>query len=134
MADKIPTNNLSVYLIRKDYAEHDDILKNLESLNFEEIPKIGTFYYGNSFTFRPSWVEKFFGNGLDNKKDIFSASAKGLLLVEIDYDTEKRIFAVAFGYGWQFIKPGACEERFGLKTALSIIDPDNLRKIDKKNR
>ena len=43
------------------------------------------------------------------------------------------LFAVAFGYGWTLLNPEAYEERFGLKTALSIIDPDNLRKIDKKN-
>ena len=31
------------------------------------------------------------------------------------------------------MKNGTYEERFGLKTALSVIDPENLRKIDKKN-
>ena len=133
MANKIPTNKLSVYLIKKDYSDHKDIIKNIDALKNKDLSRIGTFYYGDSFTFTPSWIEKFFGTALSDDVNIFSASAKGLLLVEIENGTEKRIFALAFGYGWQFLKPGVFEERFGLKTALSIIDPDNLRKIDKKN-
>jgi uncharacterized protein (TIGR04141 family) len=133
MANKIPTNKLSVYLIKKDCSDHKDIIKNIDALKNKDLSRIGTFYYGDSFIFTPSWIEKFFGTALGSDTNIFSASAKGLLLIEIEKDTEKRIFALAFGYGWQFLKPGVFEERFGLKTALSIIDPDNLRKIDKKN-
>jgi uncharacterized protein (TIGR04141 family) len=133
MANKIPTNKLSVYLIKKDSSDHKDIIKNIDALKNKDLSRIGTFYYGGSFIFTPSWIEKFFGTALGSDTNIFSASAKGLLLIEIEKDTEKRIFALAFGYGWQFLKPGVFEERFGLKTALSIIDPDNLRKIDKKN-
>ncbi|MFH1614600.1 MAG: TIGR04141 family sporadically distributed protein [Planctomycetota bacterium] len=134
MAKKIPTNKLSVYLIKSDYFDHKDILKKYgTSLNSFEIKGIGTFYYGDSYNFKPSWLKKFFGTLLDENIKIFSASAKGLLLVEIVKDEMKRLFAIAFGYGWQFLRPGVYEERFGLKTALSVIDPNNLRKIGKKN-
>mgnify|MGYP001574555324 CR=1 FL=1 len=134
MSKKIPTNKLSVYLIKSDYSDHKDILKEYDNpLNSFEIKGIGTFYYGDSYNFKPSWLKSFFEASLDENIKIFSASAKGLLLVEIAKDEAKRLFAVAFGYGWQFLRPGVYEERFGLKTALSVIDPNNLRKIGKKN-
>jgi uncharacterized protein (TIGR04141 family) len=127
------TNKLSIYLVKKEYVSHVDILKNTDKLENVTIPNIGVFYFGESFTFAPSWLKTFFGSSLDSNGKIYSASAKGLLLVEIKKDSEKRIFAVAFGYGWQFLRHGVYEERFGLKAALSIIDPENLRKIAKKN-
>ena len=61
--------------------------------------------------------------------NLFNSNSKGVLLVRV----EGKTFAVTFGYGWTLLNHGAYEERFGLKTALSIIDPDNIRKIDKKN-
>ncbi len=96
---KIPTNKLAIYLIKNDYSDHKDIIKNIDELNTINISKIETFYYGNSFTFPPSWIKNFFGTALGADTNIFSASAKGLLLLEIVKDTEKRIFALAFGYG-----------------------------------
>ncbi len=130
MAQKIATNKLSIYLIKNEYTEHGDILKDSSSsLKHKKVAGIGTFYYGESHSFPPSWISKFFGSALGDDVNIFSASAKGLLLMEV----KERIFALAFGYGWQFLRPGIYEERFGLKTALSIIDSENLRKIEKKN-
>jgi uncharacterized protein (TIGR04141 family) len=134
MAKKVATNKLSVYLIKKEYIDHKDILKtDAQKLKNKPLKGIGTFYYGESHNFKPSWINNFFAATLGDDIEIFSASAKGLLLVDIDKKTFKRIFAIAFGYGWQFLKPGVYEERFGLKTALSVIDAGNLRKIDKKN-
>lgn len=129
------TNKLGIYLIKKEYVEHADILKDYNTpLQCESVEGIGQFYYGESHTFKPDWLQDFFISKLINgSKSIYSASAKGLLLISINKNDEQRIFAIAFGYGWQFLKPGVYEERFGLKTALSIIDPENLRKIGKKN-
>jgi uncharacterized protein (TIGR04141 family) len=134
MASKQPTNKLSIYLIKKDYTDYQDIIKDRSSsLKTKTIRGIGIFYYGDSHTFIPPWIKKFFGTTLDDIDEIYSASAKGILLVDIEIKDERRTFALAFGYGWQLLNLGVYEERFGLKTALSIIDPDNLRKIDKKN-
>lgn len=130
---KISTNKLSVYLIKKECSEHSDILKKFDELENKTLD-IGTFYYGESHSYPPNWIEKFFGTSLGNEVKLLNSSSKGILLVEIDAgNNEKRIFAIAFGYGWQYLKQGVYEERFGLKTALSVIDPDNLRKIEKKN-
>jgi len=132
-SEKIHTNKLSVYLIKSGYIQHGDILKNFEELKQKEIQNVGMFYYGESYTYKPSWIKNFFGEALDEVHTLHNASSKAILLVEIAEAGNNRIFAIPFGYGWQFLKQGVHEERFGLKTALSIIDADHLRKIDKKN-
>jgi len=130
---KTPTNKLSVYLIKEEFTDHAAILKEHASLQFKKIPNVGTFYFGDSASYVPSWVTKFFSGKLSGLK-IFSASAKAILLIEVNVaKRKKRIFAVPFGYGWTMMVPGAWEERFGLKATLNIIEPNGLRKIDKKN-
>ena len=134
MSEKIKTNRLSVYLIKGNFSDHGDILKNIENLQSRDIEGTGTFYFGESHTFRPDWLKKFFGSTLDDEQSLFNASSKGVLLVNIKVSTtSERIFAIPFGYGWNFLKPGVWEERFGLKVALNCVDENHLRRIDKKN-
>jgi len=130
---KIPTNKLSVYLIKKEYPQHSDILKKFDELESKALD-IGKFYYGESHSYPPHWIAKFFGTSLGEEVKLLNSSSKGILLIDINTgNSNKRTFAIAFGYGWQYLQQGVYEERFGLKTALSVIDPDNLRKIEKKN-
>lgn len=131
---KIPTNKLSIYLIKQEYSSLEDIFKDHEKLESENINNVGDFYFGDSHVSPPSWIKKFFGSFFDNNTDsdnlkIFTASSKAVFLATV----ENRIFALAFGYGHTLLKPGVWEERFGLKVALNVIDAENLRSIDKKN-
>ena len=140
--EKHPTNKLSIYLIKEQYSAiniksmsiKESIFKNHEKLKVEEIGDVGHFYYGESHVNEPSWVKKFFGSSFENNLEgdhlkIFTASSKSFFLVKID----NRLFALTFGYGHMLLKHGIWEDRFGLKVALSVINPDNLRSIDKKN-
>jgi uncharacterized protein (TIGR04141 family) len=130
---KVPINKLSLYLIKEEYTDHVAILKDHASLKSKNIPGVGTFYYGESHSYQPSWVDKFFSGRL-NRLNIFSASAKAIFLIEVEVVKGKnRIFAIPFGYGWNMLNAGTWEERFGLITTLNIIESDGLRKIDKKN-
>lgn len=134
MSEKVKTNRLSIYLIKSTFSDHGDILKDSSKLESQEIEGIGTFYYGESHTFKPDWIKKFFGSTLDGADNLFNASSKGVLLTKTKVGSgEDRIFAIPFGYGWTFLKPGVWEERFGLKVALNSVDEDHLRRIDKKN-
>lgn len=130
----VPTNKLSVYLIKQKYSSLEDIFKDYDKLENEDIKNVGSFHYGDSHVSPPTWLKKFFGGSFDNsfedeKLKIFTASSKAVLLIL----AENRIFALTFGYGHTMLNPGIYEERFGLKVALNIIDPENLRSIDKKN-
>ena len=131
---KDPTNKLSIYLIKKGYSDPKDIFKDYKKLESERIQDVGNFYYGDSHRSAPAWIKKFFdvsfeNSSGDNNLKIFTASSKAVLLVA----SEKRKFALTFGYGYILLTPGAWEERFGLKVALNVIDSENLRSIDKKN-
>src|SRR3989338_8681941 len=140
----IPTNKLSIYLIKNSYSDHKSILKNFDKLTKEEIKDgtetIGTLYFGDSHLFEPSWIKDFFGSSFENNKEqntqdenrklkLFNASSKAVLLIE----HQNKIFAIPFGYGWNLLNHGVWEERFGLKTTLNAVDANNLRRIDKKN-
>ncbi len=139
MAEK--TNKLSIYLIKEEYTKEKHTsrksLLNSEKLKCEKIKddnnnNVGLLYYSNSHVSEPSWIKKFlrtFNNKPDDKFKIFTASSKSVFIVTV----EKRTFALAFGYGHTLLKPGVCEERFGLKVALSVIDREQMRSINKKN-
>jgi len=142
--DDIPTNKLSIYLIKDSYSDHGSILKNYDKLTKEEIKDgtetIGTLYFGDSRLFEPLWIKDFFGSSFENNKEqnaqdenrklkLFNASSKAVLIIE----HQNKIFAIPFGYGWNLFNHGVWEERFGLKTTLNAVDANNLRRIDKKN-
>ncbi|RJP66555.1 MAG: hypothetical protein C4532_15910 [Candidatus Abyssobacteria bacterium SURF_17] len=134
MSQRTPVNRLSIYLIKADYSEHRDILKNPDDLKSKALNGIGILYFGESHAFEPSWIRKFFGTSLGKDLDLFNASSKAVLLTEVAVSSnERRIFAIPFGYGWTFLNPGTWEERFGLKVTLNAVDPSHLRRIHKKN-
>ena len=131
---KAPTTKLSIYLIKKDYSSPEYIFKDREELQVEVIDDRRELYYGHSYISRPPWVKSFFpglfnNNTNDNTLGMYNASAKAVLLAHV----EDRYFALSFGYGHTLLRPGVWEERFGLKTALNVIDLENLRSIEKKN-
>ena len=128
------SNKLSVYLIKEEYTKSQDILKNFDGLQLQDLPGVGTFYFGASHQHSPDWIKNFFGDSLDSNLELFNSTSKAVLLIELDVEpNKKRIFAIPFGYGWTFLNEGVYEERFGLKITLNVVDATNLRRIDKKN-
>src|SRR3989344_146636 len=129
-----PNNKLSVYLIKQDLTDHKDILKDFNKLKSSQVEDGVVFYFDQSNQYKPSWIKSFFGGKLDQDIQLFSAISKATLLIEVEIDSgKKRVFAIPFGYGWTLLNHGSWEERFGLKVTLNVVDPNNLRRIDKKN-
>jgi uncharacterized protein (TIGR04141 family) len=131
--DKTKTNKLSIYLIKEDYSTPEDIFRNPGSIKNKVYSENEIFYYGESHVNKPSWLKSFFVPSFVENIELFTSSSSGVYIFKTNLKGKERIFAIAFGYGWQFIRPGICDERFGLITALNIIDPEKLRKIDKKS-
>lgn len=127
--ENINTNRLSIYLIKPQYQLLDDMLKQPD--NTVTIPEIGTFAFGQSFPQPPSWLRKFFGDRLSNVPQLLVSSAKGVLLISINYRGVNIFFAISFGTGRYLLKDGIIEERFGLKVALNSVSASSFRKIDK---
>lgn len=131
--DKPKTNKLSIYLIKEGNYQPDDIFRSPNSLKNKVYDENGTFYYGESHSNKPGWLKNFFAPSFAEDIDLFNSSSSGVYLYKEKIKSKEYIFALAFGYGWQFLKPGIYDERFGLITALNIIDAEKLRKIDKKS-
>ncbi|MBI2270272.1 MAG: TIGR04141 family sporadically distributed protein [Bacteroidetes bacterium] len=125
------TNRLSIYLIKEGFDTPDKILKSISPQ--KEISGIGTFYYASSPTREPDWVKKFFANSLGDTSHLKTAAAKGVLLVQINIDTTTVRFAFCFGTGRHMLKDGVIDERFGLRTTLNTIKPNNIRSIEKNS-
>lgn len=135
------SNRLSIYLIKEGYkiTEAPKIIKEENSV-YIDIEDVGKFYYREPRINKPSWIKDFFKKELDSIEYKFrSKSSKGILLVEVDVkdqennNSSKRIFAITFGYGKSLMEKESYEKGFGLKTALSIIDENSIRKIVKKS-
>lgn len=105
------------------------VVKQQDDIHSEEVNG-NSFYYKNSFTNPPKWLESFFNNNLTCGEHLKSTSAAGVLLVSRDYEGERRLFAICFGYGRSLIQPACIEERFGLITALNCINAKELRSVD----
>jgi uncharacterized protein (TIGR04141 family) len=123
------TNKLSVCLIKSQFTAFDQIVQ--PGTKSFEIDDVGTFYVEESHPRTPDWVKDFFGNVLDGKFHLLTASSKGLLLTKLEFENTTHIFAVLFGHGRHLLKDGVVEERFGLKVVLNAVIPNSLRSIDK---
>lgn len=146
---KIPTNKLTIYLM-KEGRTPGNALKDYSKVQEELIAisenTIGTLYYGMSNVSEPSWLDSFFNAGFDNtyggepteaetrQYKLFNASSRAILLVEASVRPgQNRLFAIPFGYGATLLDPMAYEDRFGLKVTLNVVDPNSLRRIDRKS-
>lgn len=123
------TNKLNIFLIKSEFSAHAEIVA--DGTKAYEIDGIGTFYVEESFVRPPAWLKDFFGNALEGKFNILTASAKVVMLVPIQHGEEVRILALAFGHGRNLLNDGVAEERFGLKVVLNSVHRDSLRSIDK---
>ncbi len=121
-------NKLSILLIKKDTPEHL-VVKGHEGVHYEDIAGC-RFYYRNSWTNHPKWLETFFNNQLLCADRLRSSSAAGVLLVNREYEEGIRTFAVCFGYGRSLLMPACIEERFGLISTLNTVNPKGLRSVD----
>lgn len=127
------TQRLTIFLLRDvdqvDEAIDDDAGPGLEISELTESSGLtGRFYSKKNFPATPSWakyVEPAVEGGIHG---VQSASASGLLVLQVDEHT----FALTFGYGRSFLDQAKIERRFGLKVALNLIDEKQIRSLDTK--
>ncbi len=123
---------LSISLIKSGITELPDMVR-VNDCHHLELPGVGHFYYNHSLPKEPTWATSFFLGQLGEEPRLKISFVQALLIIRRDYPLETRFFALAFGYGKNLLVPGALEPRFGLKTALNTIDPDQLRSLDKNS-
>src|SRR6266849_2318691 len=98
------TNKLSIYLIKPQYQQIEDIVEAHESPLV--IANVGTFFYDESHPHEPDWLKDFFGGALGNNVRILSSSAKGILIVPLKVDNQQVHFAISFGVGRHLLRDG----------------------------
>lgn len=132
----VPTNKLSVYLIKESRSDVKDIFDDIDSLTPRKIDDNSTLYYTGSLPKPPAWLGRFFGPTVANSLSgaLYSAYVSAVLLVQIPIDGKVQRFAITFGLGGhQLLASGSFEERFGLMCTLNLVSPESLRSIDKSN-
>lgn len=122
------SNKLNIYLLKSGLAPADFIDPDAKSV---DVPGVGVFYYKDSHTYRPDWLETFFGPDITRDLRIFSSSARGVLIVQVEIAGATPTFAVTFGLGLHLLNEGVLEDRFGLKAVLNSVDRDAFRSIGK---
>lgn len=124
----IPTNKLTIYMLKDGVSELEDILSTV--VPHKDYGINGKLYALPSNAKVPDWTNNFFKLSPEEREKlrIYSASARAILIVE---NVKGRTFAVTFGYGVHMLNANNIEQRFGLKTTLNIVDQNNIRSIDK---
>jgi uncharacterized protein (TIGR04141 family) len=133
--NSIKTNKLVINLIKEGITNASQLYDTTNTnIGTVALDGVGTFIYTKSYTKSPDWLTKFFPNTPTIDPSNFKvASSQALLIVEIEHSGSNRFMTVAFGSGRFLLLDGMIEERFGLRTTLNLIAPDEIRRIDKKN-
>lgn len=124
---------LTIYLMKKDCANHSDVLKGFSSLKRYDLQNYRiddmALYVKESHSFPPLWAALFSGHLKKNLSGIYNSSSSAALIVK----NNRRYYAFAFGYGGSLLNPQYIEEAFRLKVALNSIDHDKIKSVDIRN-
>lgn len=121
-------SRLSISLIREN-AKVEDILK--QGLDFTDLKNGNKLYYKSNPIAEPQWINSFFAGSIENTNLFKTKSISAVILYDVEIRKDyRRTFAITFGYGRNLLNHAVIEERFGLISALNIVEHDQLRSID----
>lgn len=123
---------LSIFLGKADLTTFADALRNpqMDGLNLLSLSEESNLYYKDSMDNRPKWLDTFFLNAIEHDT-IRNKTIQAVYLKKVTVsDNTTRIFAITFGMGRNLLKLEQFEERFGIITAMNLLDSTRLRSID----
>lgn len=130
MLDKKITH--SIYLIKNNFVERNEYLKDIESCTHYIVPISGhesaNVYLKTVPSKNHSW-NKLLPTELSGIDwNIFrTSSLYGLLLIQV----HGRVFALTSGFGRYLLHPFSVENRFGFKAVLNSVDPQTIQQLSK---
>lgn len=127
------TNKLNIYLIKEGKTLEQIFKSPIEDLKTIDIND-SKLYYNPKQIQVPGWVTDFFKTDFKNEgsRNVFNTtSSQAVLIKNVRLLNKEIIFAITFGNGFHMLNLESYEPNYGLKTVLNIVDPNNLRKIDK---
>lgn len=134
------SQDISIYLLKPEYSDLNTAfpISKIGNGNYAELairdpsdPSSTAFkaYLKNTSGPEPSWIgwlEEVFDIGTTRP---ITLATSAVVLVQAG----KRIFAVCFGYGWQALAADSYVQDFGLRVALSHLDPVQLRTLNTRS-
>lgn len=92
------------------------------------LPFRGRIYASSPPANPPRW-QKFVQSGTTERlSSLLSRSASALVVLEFN----RRVFAVAFGFGRHWINERHIVRRFGMTVTLNVVHPERIRTIDRE--
>jgi len=125
---------VSVFLIKEEIDDIDDIIKFNDDnpKKIALLPEVGSedgaFYLGKSKQKEPEWLEFLNQLAVEKQEISLNTTNSAVLVLRV----MERNFAFCFGYGRFFLNTDTIERQFGLKVALNMINPNELRTLDYK--
>lgn len=123
---------LTFYLLQQEVEEFNDALDPEKDVTVVELDQStgidGRFFYIKPQNAVPAWVGFVQPILTDSLGGLSTSSASALLLLH----TSGRMFALTFGYGRTLLNLSKIEYQFGLRVALNLIDPRQIRSLDTK--
>ena len=125
---------LSIFMMKEEVESASKFIKDDGNLNkiVMKINKLETcLYFKQNEPNVPSWVNIFkpyIIHNLDKINKLENKSTSAVLVIKI----KERFFALAFGYGRLLLNLEYCEDKFGLRTVLNEINPNEIKVIDAK--
>lgn len=128
---------LSIYLFRKDCGSMDGLTqaKFLEPGKYLQVKTKRTLSYECKAYVRtsrpraPSWASALKQHFELDGIHLSQSSASFILLLRV----KGRVFGITFGYGFSALDRSRLEPRFGLRTALNLLDDQKLNTLDSRN-
>lgn len=129
MAEKKKTIDLTIVLYKTSVSDYDDTYEKSSSVKIVNIKDTwgfdGRIVYSDSKQALPQWKE-LIDELSESKIDLSpNVSNRAALIVKI----KDRFMAVVFGYGKSLLREEKFERNFGLKAALNMIAPDQMRSV-----
>ncbi|QJC21221.1 TIGR04141 family sporadically distributed protein [Arcanobacterium phocisimile] len=129
---------LTIYMFRENVQDIEDIfdLERKSQIGIEvfKIPTNNAFgsdgclFYKKQEDNTPAWLSYVIPILAEDLPEMKTKSISALLVTRV----KERIFAIAFGYGRSLIDLQKIEFNFGLRVALNLIDPKQIRSVDTK--
>ena len=130
---ELSRNNIKIHLLKPSYSEPDAALLDITKVDRIPLGEVGVFYYEKSRINKPEWLTSFFkDHAAINAKHFHSAGSKAVLIVPLRQGKQTTLFAIPFGSGRYLLRDNCWDERFGLITALNMLEAGALRAMDKR--
>jgi uncharacterized protein (TIGR04141 family) len=125
----MPTTPLSIYLLKREINTSTRVLKlhNAKSHPVEIEGTTSVLHLQSPTSNPPTFAQLFTANDQLDGIDLGTNQSTGAVL---ELHHAGNTFFVAFGNGFHMIEMGFMVADFGLKTALNLVEPKDIRGID----